>query len=308
MNLLLQQIYEQRLEKYRRSISAILAEIVDAEPNGAIREMLQYALGTGRRFRPLLFLLVYKVLGKDIDRNAYELAAAIELLHKASLLHDDLVDRDTYRRSLPTFHVRYGMSQTVIMGDYLVAEASLRFSRASHAELVDLWLDQYRKLCYGELLDVLDTADGVDDLQRVDAIVYGKTASFLEFVCLTAAITAGATESQQRCLATFGKEIGYLFQIVNDWNNWSGLEEKVGRSSGRDVEHGKVNHISLLLANGWTSKEDIAAQVTLLIDRHAAAAEAALVELDIRNNYTAVLRQILEDRYDVWYWMDPNTA
>lgn len=301
-----QQIYEYKLNKYRSRVDERLQRLIQAEPDPEIRNMISYAVQSGRRFRPLLFLLAYKVLERPIDENGYQLAAAIELLHKASLLHDDLVDDDELRRGRPSFHTRFGAAPAVIVGDLLVARASLQFERYAPPGLVLLWLRQYEKLCYGELLDIMGSGEPDKMGDRVESIIYGKTASFLEFVLQAGAAAAGGSRRQQELLGAFGKQIGFIFQIVNDWNNWSGFEEQLGRCVGSDLAQGKVNHITVAIQKGCTDKDQVFAWVRRSIEEHSVAARRVLAALNIRNRYTELLGKILEDTYAAWYWVDTD--
>jgi len=121
------------------------------------------------------------------------LTAAIEMLHKASLLHDDLIDGDDYRRGKPAFHCRHGLEKTIIAGDLLVALAGARFQRFAGPELTGRWLELYRKLCYGEFLDVISgrTFSTQSDLSigewpfigKSPALVGGNLRPALSVVC-----------------------------------------------------------------------------------------------------------------------------
>ncbi|NLY91520.1 MAG: polyprenyl synthetase family protein [Firmicutes bacterium] len=302
--MIVQGIYRTKLEKYRVLVDDRLRQAVTEEKNPRIRALLWAAVENGRRFRPLLFILTYKLLGQEPDACAYELAAAIEMLHKASLLHDDLIDGDDYRRGKPAFHRRYGPEKTIIVGDLLVALAGTRFQRFAGPELTGDWLELYRKLCYGEFLDVISGDEEVDR-PFIEAMIYGKTAGFLEFILGTAAALCQAPPSQQHLLAAFGREIGFLFQYLNDWNNWSGRESAIGRPAGSDQAKGRVNLITLLQQEGM-APEAIEEHLRLVLAAHRQKAGQLLKSLGIKNKYTAFLGRLLNRRETDWYWTDPD--
>lgn len=303
---MLQQIYHRSLKSYLERIESQLESVANEQEDTIVQEMVSYALGSGRRFRPLLFLLTYRLLDTHPDEAAFGLATAIEILHKASLLHDDLVDSDNYRRGRPAFHTRYGMAKTIIAADLLVAEANLRFNKYADTELARMWHKQHRSLCYGELLDVI-SLDVQANREQVARIIYGKTAGFLEFVLRAGCYAAGGTEEQQELLASFGREVGFIFQIINDYNNWSGLEEQLGRKAGGDLEQGKANYLSLLGANA-PSAGGIPELLDREIRRHQAQAAQALDRLGISNEVAFALHSLLDEKYDTWYWLDEDGA
>lgn len=309
--LLLEQMYREVLQPYRDRIDEKLAEVAASQENRHIREMVSYALEGGRRFRPLLFIIVCKLLGREPDERVYSLASAMEILHKASLLHDDLVDGDRFRRGRETFHEKFGYEQAVVVGDLLVAEASIRFYRNAAPELIGSWLEQYRKLCFGEAMDVIGFrgVQGADGGLRklIDDIIYGKTASFMEFVFSVAAYTAGASDEQRTLLAGFGRHLGFMFQIINDLNNWSGLEAGLGRAEGSDLSQGRANHVTFLARVGRHDRAEVERLVKEIVEAHDASAREALRRLGIRNQYTFILNEILDGKYNEWYWGSENS-
>lgn len=309
--MLIHQIYQEGLQPYRDRIDEKLAEVAASQEHPHIREMVSYALEGGRRFRPLLFILVGKLLGREPDERVYSLAAAMEILHKASLLHDDLVDGDRFRRGRQTFHEKYGPEQAVVVGDLLVAEASIQFYRNADPALIGSWLEQYRRLCLGETMDVIGfcgaRAAGGGLAKLVDDIIYGKTASFMEFVFSAAAYTGGASEEQRVLLAGFGRHLGFVFQIINDLNNWSGLEAGAGRTEGTDLSQGKANHVTVLARAGRHDRAEVERLVREIVEAHDASAREALRRLGIRNQYTLILNRILDGKYNEWYWGSENS-
>lgn len=292
------------LERYRKKINEKIEQTINEEKHPCVRSLLGTAVRNGQRFRPLLFLMTYKILGHEPDETSYELAAAIEMLHKASLIHDDLIDHDDYRRGKPAFHLQHGSEKAIIIGDLLVALASVRFARFAGENQIEHWLSQYHKLCYGELLDVI-SADYPVNQDFVEEMIYGKTASFLEFIFETAAIACQATKEKQKLLGRFGQEIGFISQYINDWNNWSGREVAVGREPGSDLAKGKINLIALYLQKE-DKPEKVSEQLREVIERHSKKAHQILNELGPDNKYTKILRKILTEKYTGWYWAEKD--
>lgn len=311
--LLVKKIYQSKLNKYRKKIDDQLKLILNSEiKDSAIIEMLDYALRSGRRFRPLLFLLAYKIYHPDLDQNHYSIAVAIELLHKASLIHDDILDEDKFRRGKASFYHQYGLREAIIAGDLLVSMAFEQFFRfVKDPHLGQEWTKLYRLLATGEMQDLLWEDNWEIEITKLNEMIYGKTASFLEFVMKAGAFLATNDLEEAEKLGLFGKEIGFAFQIMNDLNNWDGLEEELGRLEKKDINSGKVNLVTRL-ANDLQLKnitpEDLELELskkinTLALD-HISTAQNVLNEINVTNRYTQILTKLLTEFDQKWFWVD----
>lgn len=318
----IKKIYESKLEKYKRNVDAELHKVIDSKvADPEIKTMLQYAIESGRRFRPLLFLLAHKVFKRELPDHIYALAAAVELLHKASLIHDDFLDGDEFRRGKASFYHTYGTRTAVITGDLLVALAFEKFAEATADPfLVREWSKLYRLLAMGEMQDLVWEGNwGVSEAQLME-MIYGKTASFLEFVMLAGSYLASGDEKIAAKMGQLGKEVGFAFQIMNDLNNWYGLEKELGRNPEGDILAGKVNPVTLLVRRYQASvanldgadshvisnelREKIVSEVKAQAASHIASAREALASTGVNNQYSLVLQHLLNEFDQKWFWVD----
>ncbi len=277
-----------------------------------IRKLANYALESGRRFRPLLFILAYKIFQPDLNNKIYQASAAIELLHKASLVHDDYLDRDKYRRGKTTFCYQYGDRMAVIVGDLLVSLAFEEFLDATkNPYLIKEWSKLYRLLTIGEIKDLLWEGNWEIETDKLQSMIYGKTASFLEFVMKAGSYLATTDLSIATQMGQFGLEIGFAFQIMNDFNNWYGIEKELGRTPKGDIQSGKVNLVTQIVQkyqktikdpNELTSQIIVEVQNLALV--HIKNAQEVIDNIDVKNKYTKVLERLLKEFDQKWFWVD----
>jgi len=265
-------LYEQLLAPVARQVDVRLADEAQSLP-AELRGMYDYAVGGGMRFRPCLMYLAYLAcsagagtgVGADGERDGgpgpgidtlIQLASAVELLHKASLVHDDLIDGDTLRRGRQSFHAAFGSERAVVMGDLLVAMAHDAVEQM-HSVLPTGVYDQIRSrfskahldLCRGELLELV-AAPCQRPLSRdyVDRVIEGKTASLMEQSMAIGAVVAGAPEACVDALARYGRCMGFVFQTINDINNLTGFDLEVKGQAMTDLALGRVGYPVLGLA------------------------------------------------------------
>jgi len=195
----------------------------------------------GKRIRPTLTLLIGKMLGGD-KHKLITLAAAIEMLHTATLVHDDLIDGALLRRGNSTINSRWSPSATVLTGDYLFARAAGLAAQADSLVAMRLFADTLAIIVNGEISQLftkystahLPTADVY--FQRIQA----KTASLFRTSCMVAAIVSPVEEKVIETVGEFGLEIGTAFQIIDDILDFVGDASVVGKPIGRDLEQGII--------------------------------------------------------------------
>ncbi len=192
----------------------------------------------GKRLRPALLLLVAKACG-SVTRPHHLLAAAVEMIHTATLVHDDVLDEAEIRRHVRTVNAEWGNKISILLGDMLFTHA---FHLASQVDrrACELIGEATNRVCAGELRQVSER--GNLHLAEADyfAIVDGKTAALTEVSCRLGAIHAGATEYVADRLANFGRNLGVAFQIADDLLDLTGLESKAGKTLGTDLEQRKL--------------------------------------------------------------------
>ncbi|MFE7189612.1 polyprenyl synthetase family protein [Kitasatospora sp. NPDC057541] len=203
----------------------------------AIEDALQHLVRhPGKFLRPALVLGAADLLGADApaSEQVVTAGAAVELLHLATLCHDDLCDRAGVRRGVPTVNARYGDSAALVLGDYLLATA-LGLAATLGPEAAAAAAHCARRICVGQLVELRETGDPDRSVPGYLAAVSGKTAELLSFSAQLGAIAAGADEGRRRALAAFGHHLGVAFQIWNDLGDLTAPGEGAGRDLGNAV-------------------------------------------------------------------------
>ena len=216
---------------------AVMAEALSSpelKVDGLIRN-----LGTfhGKMLRPALVLLVADALG-GIEPLHHRLGAALELIHTATLIHDDLIDDADTRRSRPTAHVRFGNTTAVLLGDYFYTHAFHVVASLRQSDLTERLTATTNVICAGELHQQLAARDTAITEAEYNRIIYGKTACLTELAAEFGA--AQGNPEQRRAAAAFGAACGMAFQVVDDCLDFSEDPEKVGKSLGTDLECGRM--------------------------------------------------------------------
>jgi octaprenyl-diphosphate synthase len=192
----------------------------------------------GKRLRPALLLLVAKACGAVSPRH-HILAAAIEMIHTATLVHDDVLDEAEIRRHVRTVNAEWGNKIGILLGDMLFTHA-FHLSSQVDRRACELIGEATNRVCAGELRQVGER--GNLHLTEADyyAIVDGKTAALTEAACRLGAQYAGATEFVADKLASYGRQLGIAFQIADDLLDFTGLEAKAGKTLGTDLDQRKL--------------------------------------------------------------------
>lgn len=225
-------------------INAVLASHAAALPPGS-RPVASHVLQAGgKRLRPLLTLLMGRALGCRDDR-LYTLGAAVEMLHAATLLHDDILDNADTRRGRPAAHTLFPPTTVILAGDAMLAKAMLMVSGFGDTRLTDCISEAVMRTAEGEIAEF--TCLRNPELSEEDylAVITGKTAWMLRASCELGALLAGAERSLVQAAADFGLELGIAFQIVDDALDFSPASG-TGKPTGGDLREGKVTPPLLL--------------------------------------------------------------
>lgn len=268
-------------------VERLLQERVGAV-EGPLGPALQGLLSGGKRLRPALVVLVGRMLGAS-GAAFHKLAAALDMLHAATLIHDDLVDAAAVRRGRGALHTVWPAKAAVLAGDYLLAEAIALLAEAGRPRLLDLWANALRAMCVGEIGEALTPRWGIPSREEYYRGVEAKTASLFAAAVEMAALLAEAEEHQVAQLRRFGLELGIAFQIVDDVLDVTGDEATLGKAPGGDLRQGLVTlpilcylertpddtAVSALL---WGQRSEPLVQAVLLAVRCSPAVGAALDE------------------------------
>jgi len=249
------------MDPFTRYLPALEATMRQAIPNAepvALYEMLRYHLGwvdtafqpstekAGKRLRPVFLLLACEAQGGDWQQ-ALPAAAAIELLHNFTLIHDDIEDRDRTRRGRPTLWAVWGEPQAINAGDALFALAyrslfNLQTTGVSPETIlraVNLYTDTILHLTGGQHLDLCFEAERQVEEATYLTMIQGKTAALLGLTCELGGVLAGAAESRLAALGEFGVELGLAFQMQDDWLGLWGNSAQTGKPVGSDLRNRK---------------------------------------------------------------------
>ena len=240
-----------------------------------LASLLQHVLTSrGKRVRPALVLLSASFHDYVLD-YLVPLAAAIELLHTATLVHDDLIDNSPTRRGKPTLHQLASRSVTVLVGDYLFANAAALCTETKNTRVMQVFGRALMTICDGELKQIFTAGHWRQTREEYYQKIDRKTASLLRTATETGAILSGAPEEQITALRNYGYHLGLAFQVVDDVLDFIGDEATMGKPVGSDLRQGTVTlpvirlleedpdneAIRRVLDDGDTSDEAISAAV-----------------------------------------------
>lgn len=227
-------------------------KLLRAHPPGQ-HEVIGVALehltdGGGKRVRPALMLLSAYLCDADMDRAIFA-AAAVELLHTATLVHDDLIDSSLIRRGVKTLNADWAPAATILTGDYIFARAAYLVSQADNVLLTQRFAETLMIICNGEIRQLFDGKHSQANRQafrRYEQRIYAKTASLLALSAEGGAILAEAPDDTVQALRTYGEQLGMAFQIVDDVLDFVADEDDLGKPTGSDLSQGLVTLPTLL--------------------------------------------------------------
>lgn len=203
----------------------------------------------GKRLRPALVIFSAKIINKKINPSTLSLAVAMELIHTASLIHDDVVDGANLRRKVPTINARGDNYLAVLMGDYLYSIASIILSDINNQKILHNLSQTTTAMCQSEIRQLKGRGDFELREDEYLKIIKDKTASLISSGCRNAALLAGASLSQIKALSDYGLNFGMAFQIVDDCLDFSGKEKALGKTLGLDLERGSLTLPLIYLIN-----------------------------------------------------------
>lgn len=205
-----------------------------------VREVAQYIISAGgKRLRPALLLLMSGALG-DQNAHRHTLAAVVEFIHTATLLHDDVVDESTLRRGRETANERFGNAASVLVGDFLYSRAFQMMVDVNNMRVMQVLSDATNVIAEGEVLQLMNMRDA--SLSEADylRVIRSKTAKLFEASARLAPILAGSNAQTEELCAAYGQAIGTAFQVIDDVLDYEGKAEELGKNLGDDLREGKV--------------------------------------------------------------------
>jgi len=221
-----------------------------------LRVALEHLLSAGgKRIRPTIVFLAGNMLGAPQEK-LITLGASVEMLHTATLVHDDLIDGSLLRRGMPTLNARWSPAATVLTGDFLFSRAAKLAAETDYLPLMKLFAETLSVIVNGELTQLF-AARGVIDRNNYYRRIYAKTASLFEMSALAAAMISTEDEIVRTMLKTYGYEIGMAFQIMDDVLDFTGEQATVGKPVGSDLLQGLVTLPAIYFAESYPDDPDI---------------------------------------------------
>jgi geranylgeranyl pyrophosphate synthase len=212
-----------------------------------LSQLLDYSLRSGgKRVRPALVLLSAKFYRYDLE-CLLPMAAAIEVLHTATLVHDDAIDDSLVRRGCPTVNKEWGEDKAILLGDYMLAKAEELVADTQNLRVIKLFARTIMTLCSGELNQAFNAFNLEQTRQQYLERIAGKTASLLTLATESGAILSQAPEESVGALKEYGYNLGVAFQIVDDILDFIGTEEEMGKPIGSDLAEGTLTLSAMLL-------------------------------------------------------------
>lgn len=212
-----------------------------------INQISHYIISAGgKRIRPMLVLLFANALGFH-GRERFELAAIVEFIHTATLLHDDVVDESALRRGRETANALFGNAASVLVGDFLYSRAFQMMVSVDRLRVLDVLADATNVIAEGEVLQLMNMHDpdlAVDDYLKV---IRFKTAKLFEASARLGAVLANASEGVEDACASYGRSLGTAFQLIDDLLDYEGSTSQLGKNVGDDLREGKPT-LPLLIA------------------------------------------------------------
>jgi octaprenyl-diphosphate synthase len=204
-----------------------------------VRQVAEYIISSGgKRMRPALVLLAAGALGYQGTRH-HEMAAVVEFIHTATLLHDDVVDESALRRGRDTANAMFGNAASVLVGDFLYSRAFQMMVAVDNMRIMQVLSDATNVIAEGEVLQLMNCHDADVDEARYMQVIHYKTAKLFEAAAQLGAILGQATPEVERALTTYGMHLGTAFQLIDDVLDYSGQEVDTGKHLGDDLAEGK---------------------------------------------------------------------
>ena len=205
-----------------------------------IRQVADYIIGGGgKRLRPALVILSARACGYD-GAHQYTLAAVVEMIHTATLLHDDVVDESKLRRGHATANATFGNAASVLVGDFLYSRAFQLMVGVGSVRVLEILAEATNMIAEGEVLQLMNSGNPDLDESAYLAVIQRKTAKLFEAAAQLGAVLGGATPDREAALARYGMHLGTSFQLIDDVLDYTGEPTAIGKNLGDDLAEGKM--------------------------------------------------------------------
>ncbi|MAI36276.1 octaprenyl diphosphate synthase [Alteromonas sp.] len=236
-----------------QAVNTLIQEQVDSDV-ALINQLGFYIVNSGgKRLRPLLTVLSARAMG--IENNEHHtLAAIVEFIHTATLLHDDVVDESTMRRGRETANAVFGNQASVLVGDFLYTRSFQMMVSLKRMRVMQILSEATNQIAEGEVLQLMNCNDANTTEARYFDVIYGKTARLFEAATQLAAVLTDQSEAIEHAMQEYGKHLGTAFQLADDLLDYMADSEEMGKNAGDDLAEGKPP-LPLLYAM-WHAQND----------------------------------------------------
>lgn len=223
-----------------------------------VHQIAEYIIAAGgKRIRPALVLLFANAHGYD-GKAHHELAAIVEFIHTATLLHDDVVDESSLRRGRKTANALFGNAASVLVGDFLYSRAFQMMVSIGEMPIMNVLANATNVIAEGEVLQLLNMHDPDVSEERYLQVIRSKTAKLFEAAAQLGALIAGAAQSDVDAAAEYGRSLGTAFQLIDDVLDYSGSAADIGKNVGDDLREGKPTlPLIYLMGHGTPAQRDL---------------------------------------------------
>ncbi len=220
-----------------------------------VSQIADYIISAGgKRIRPALVLLMAKAWGYQ-GEDHYKLAAVVEFIHTATLLHDDVVDESDLRRGRKTANAMFGNAASVLVGDFVYSRAFQMMVSVNSMRVMQILADATNVIAEGEVLQLMNMHDPDVTEERYLQVIRSKTAKLFEAATELGSLIAGAPEQQVAAAAEYGRSLGTAFQLIDDVLDYSGDSSAIGKNVGDDLREGKPTLPLIYLMQHGTSQQ-----------------------------------------------------
>jgi len=252
-------------------VEAVLRKVAGEAPESLAQLVEQSLFPKGKRLRPVVVLLAAKAVGR-LNKLSVQVAAAVELVHTASLIHDDVVDDAPVRRGHEAAHKRFGTRLAVLGGDYLLGRALQLAGQIRNMAMLDEVADLMAQMSEAETAELVIRHANQSALEEYLKVIEGKTAALFKASAALGALSSGATQPELQALREYGQHFGLAFQIIDDVLDFEGEPATLGKPVSADLSAGRWT-LPVLLAKEKAEGE-LAAELEGLLESEAPDSEA----------------------------------
>ena len=239
------------------AVNAVIRRKLHSEVS-LVNQIAEYIISAGgKRLRPVLVLLVANAYSYKGTAH-HELAAVVEFIHTATLLHDDVVDESSLRRGRATANALFGNAASVLVGDFLYSRAFQMMADLANMRVMQILSEATNVIAEGEVLQLLNMHDPDVSQERYLQVIRSKTAKLFEAAAELGALIAGATEPQIAAAGEYGRSLGTAFQLIDDVLDYAGDAAEIGKNVGDDLREGKPTlPLIYLMENGTPEQREL---------------------------------------------------